>query len=85
MVLALVAIIGATAIASAIPFFFPTKGEQASIELNEKLNSNQFILQPIRTSETQETKPFELDNKKIFLIFVVIAIILIAVGVVKTR
>lgn len=87
MVLGIVAIGIASVASLAIPFFFPTPAEQATVELNNKLNSNQsFLSKDGSAPKTGFAKFFEgktggLDNK--LVIVVVIAILFILLVVVK--
>ena len=74
MVLPLIAIVGFSAIASAIPFFFQTSAEQATIELNDRINSGQFQL-----VQTNQKNPPLTDNKKSMLILVAVIIIIIII------
>lgn len=75
MVLPLIAIIGVSVIASAIPFFFQTPAEKATVELNQRIESGQFQILQTDQKNSQLT-----DNKKTMLIVVaVIAIIVVIV------
>ena len=75
MVLPLIAIVGVSAIASAIPFFFQTPAEQATVELSDRIKSGQFQL--VQTSQKNSSLT---DNKKSMLIVIaVIAVIVIIV------
>ena len=76
MVLPLIAIVGVSAIASAIPFFFQTPAEQATVELSDRLKSGQFQL--VQTD--QKNSPLT-DNKKSMLIMVGVVVIIIIIVV----
>lgn len=80
MVLPILALVGATIASVAIPFFFPTKAETATVELNEKLGSGQFLLQPITTRDSDVNgEGFFADKKKLFLILIAIIIVILVV------
>lgn len=74
MALPLIAIVGVSAIASAIPFFFQTPAEQATVELNERVKSGQFQLVQTNQKKSQLT-----DNKKGMLIVVAVIAVLVII------
>ncbi len=76
MVLPLIAIVGVSAIASAIPFFFQTPAEQATVELSDRLKSGQFQL-----VQTDQKNSSLTDNKKSMLIMVGVVVVIIIIVV----
>lgn len=84
MVLPLLPIaIGVSTLASlAIPFFFKTEAEEATVELNKTLKQGNFTL--LQPEEKPNTKNGKTNNQKgvFFLIIAVVAIIII-LGVLK--
>lgn len=76
MVLPLIAIVGFSAIASAIPFFFQTSAEKATVELSDRLKSGQFQLVQTEQKNSQLT-----DNKKSMLIMVGVVVVIIIIVV----
>ena len=74
MVLPLIAIVGVSAIASAIPFFFQTPAQEATVELNDRIKSGQFQLIQTTQKNSQLT-----DNKKGLLIVVAVIAVLVII------
>jgi len=76
LVLPLFAIIGVSVIASAIPFFFQTPAEKATIKLSDRIESGQFQLVQTGQKTSQLT-----DNKKSMLIMVGVVVVIIIIVV----
>lgn len=87
MVLPLIAIGVTTAVALAVPFFFPTQAETATVELNNKLNSQgSFLVRDGAAPQTGDGRPSQgtsksnLDVKPIILLLAVALIIIMVIA-----
>jgi len=84
MVLPLIVLGVSTVVALAVPFFFPTPAEKATVELNNKLKTGSFLTRDGSKPQTGASRVSSAitqitDNKQIILLLAIVLIFIVVV------